>query len=93
MNSDALLARIRETALALPEVEEALLNDQPTWLVDGKPFAWLDHGPSPTLTVAGADGEQAIPFDGGPDWTLIDDRIARGWELVAPARLLEAGGR
>ena len=27
------------------------------------------------------------------DWDRIADRIARSWELVAPARLLEAGGR
>jgi hypothetical protein len=31
----------------------------------------------------------------GPDsdWTLVEDRIARSWELAAPAGLLEAGGR
>ncbi|CAN5495943.1 MmcQ/YjbR family DNA-binding protein [soil metagenome] len=28
-----------------------------------------------------------------PDWTLVEDRIARSWELAAPRRLLEAGGR
>lgn len=27
------------------------------------------------------------------DWALIEDRIARSWELAAPGRLLEAGGR
>ena len=27
------------------------------------------------------------------DWTLVEDRIARSWELAAPRRLLEAGGR
>lgn len=27
------------------------------------------------------------------DWSRIDDRVARSWELVAPKRLLEAGGR
>ena len=27
------------------------------------------------------------------DWALVEDRIARSWELAAPARLLEAGGR
>ena len=32
---------------------------------------------------------------GGPDtdWERIGDRVARSWELVAPRRLLEAGGR
>jgi len=27
------------------------------------------------------------------DWSLVEDRIARSWELAAPRRLLEAGGR
>ncbi|WP_425229649.1 MmcQ/YjbR family DNA-binding protein [Sphingomonas sp.] len=27
------------------------------------------------------------------DWDRIDDRVARSWELAAPRRLLEAGGR
>jgi hypothetical protein len=27
------------------------------------------------------------------DWDQIGDRVARSWELAAPARLLEAGGR
>jgi hypothetical protein len=28
-----------------------------------------------------------------PDWQLVEDRVARSWELAAPAGLLEAGGR
>jgi hypothetical protein len=27
------------------------------------------------------------------DWDHISDRLAQSWELVAPRRLLEAGGR
>ena len=27
------------------------------------------------------------------DWDRIGDRVARSWELIAPQRLLEAGGR
>jgi hypothetical protein len=27
------------------------------------------------------------------DWDHVGDRLARSWELVAPRRLLEAGGR
>jgi hypothetical protein len=27
------------------------------------------------------------------DWDRIGDRVAASWEMVAPARLLEAGGR
>lgn len=28
-----------------------------------------------------------------PDWNHIGDRVAQSWEMVAPRRLLEAGGR
>jgi len=34
-----------------------------------------------------------IDLAGEPDWPLIEDRLATSWELAAPARLLEAGGR
>jgi phosphoribosylglycinamide formyltransferase-1/phosphoribosylamine--glycine ligase/phosphoribosylglycinamide formyltransferase/phosphoribosylformylglycinamidine cyclo-ligase len=30
---------------------------------------------------------------GDTDWDHIGDRVAQSWELVAPAKLLEAGGR
>ena len=30
---------------------------------------------------------------GAVDWDHVGDRIARSWELAAPRRLLEAGGR
>jgi hypothetical protein len=29
----------------------------------------------------------------GIDWELVDSRIGRSWELAAPRRLLEMGGR
>jgi hypothetical protein len=32
-------------------------------------------------------------LDADVDWPLVEDRIARSWELTAPRRLLEAGGR
>lgn len=31
--------------------------------------------------------------EGDPDWDHIADRVAQSWEMVAPTRLLEAGGR
>ena len=31
--------------------------------------------------------------DDGVDWDHVADRIATSWELAAPRRLLEAGGR
>jgi len=41
----------------------------------------------------GASGWVAVTVAGDADWPLIEDRIARSWELAAPDRLLEAGGR
>lgn len=41
----------------------------------------------------GAAGWVAVSLAGDVDWTLVEDRIARSWELTAPRRLLEAGGR
>lgn len=41
----------------------------------------------------GPSGWVAIDLAGEPDWTLVEDRVARSWELTAPRRLLEAGGR
>jgi len=121
LNPDALLARIRETAILLPEVEERLSHGQPTWFVAGKQFAQFrhdHHGDAETalcVRTSGADeqamlieadparyahpaylgssGWVALLIGDDPDPALIDDRLARSWELAAPARLLEAGGR
>lgn len=42
----------------------------------------------------GASGWVAMRLDrADTDWDRIGDRIAVSWELVAPRRLLEAGGR
>lgn len=42
----------------------------------------------------GAAGWVSLDLAGSDvDWALVEDRIARSWELAAPRRLLEAGGR
>lgn len=41
----------------------------------------------------GPSGWVSIDLSGDVDWTLVEDRIARSWELAAPRALLEAGGR
>lgn len=42
----------------------------------------------------GSSGWVAINLVGeAVDWEHVADRIAQGWELAAPRRLLEAGGR
>jgi len=41
----------------------------------------------------GASRWVGMDLAGDVDWALVEDRIARSWELAAPSRLLEAGGR
>ena len=41
----------------------------------------------------GPSGWIGVNLAGDPDWADIDEKIARSWELAAPGRLLEAGGR
>lgn len=38
-------------------------------------------------------GWVGVNLAGEVDWQLVEDRLAQSWELAAPARLLEAGGR
>ncbi|MDE0877834.1 MAG: MmcQ/YjbR family DNA-binding protein [Sphingomonas bacterium] len=122
-NPDAVLAKVRERALAMPEADERLSHGSPGFFITkGKFFAyfWHDHhGDGETgviVKTTGAD-EQAMLIEMDPDcyysppylgasgwvamrldradcdWDRVGDRIAISWELVAPRRLLEAGGR
>lgn len=119
--SDAL-ARVRASALELPETEEKLSHGQPSFFVAGKQFAQFrdnHHGDGRRVVCVRTSGpdEQAMLIEAAPgtysrpaylgpagwvainlagdrvDWELVDGRIARSWELAAPRRLLEMGGR
>jgi hypothetical protein len=116
------LARVRASALDLPETEEKLSHGQPSFFVAGKQFAQFrdnHHGDGKTVVCVRTSGpdEQAMLIEANPDsysrpaylgpsgwvsmnlagddvdWDLVDSRIARSWELAAPRRLLEMGGR
>ncbi|WP_010186468.1 MmcQ/YjbR family DNA-binding protein [Sphingomonas sp. PAMC 26605] len=118
----AILAKVRELALALPETTERESHGAPGFLIeDGKFFAyfWHDHhGDGETVVIVkttgsdeqamlieadpetyfspaylGASGWVALRLDREVDWDRVGDRIAISWELAAPRRLLEAGGR
>jgi hypothetical protein len=41
----------------------------------------------------GPSGWVGVNLKAQVDWALVEDRVARSWELAAPNRLLEAGGR
>lgn len=60
--------------------------DEQTMLLDVDPATYSKPAYLPSwiaIDVAGA----------GVDWGHVGDRIAASWELAAPRRLLEAGGR
>lgn len=86
---------IRAAAMTLPEVEEHQGDTGTTFTVGGEAFAVVE-GDRLRLRVAGdtaaLDWSDCALGDDA-DWPSIEDRIARSWELAAPARLLEAGGR
>jgi hypothetical protein len=60
--------------------------DEQAMLLEADPETYSKPAYMPTwlsIKVAGA----------GVDWDHVTDRIAQSWELAAPRRLLEAGGR
>lgn len=123
LDTDALLARVREIALLLPEAAERLSHGMPGFHIEkGKFFAyfWHDHhGDGETSVIVKTSGgeEQAMLIEADPDfyyrppyfgpsgwvamrvaaaetdWDRVADRVAASWEMVAPRRLLEMGGR
>lgn len=62
--------------------------DEMDALIDADPalyFRPADLGPSGWIAIR-TDAPNA-------DWNHIGDRVAQSWEMVAPRRFLEAGGR
>lgn len=122
-NPEAVLAKVRELAMVLPEAEETTSHDAPGFRIAGGRFFayfWHDHhGDGETAVMVKTTGldEQAMLIEAEPDlyykppylgpsgwvairvggddvdWDRVGDRIAASWEMVAPRRLLEAGGR
>ena len=120
---DAVLAKVRELALALPGATEKTSHGSPGFLIEGGRFfayLWHDHhGDGETAVMVKTSGvdEQAMLIETDPDlyyrppylgpsgwvairvggadvdWDRVGDCIAASWEMVAPRRLLEAGGR
>lgn len=91
------LSRIRDIAMLLPGTTEDMGERETRFLVEGEAFARLS-GDDALLQVCTADPSNEpcwadIPLGDATDWTLVEDRVARSWELVAPTALLEAGGR
>jgi hypothetical protein len=90
-----VLARVRAVALLLPGAEERT-QDGHSFVVGDAAFVRVRDGAGGTVVVQLLDDESRwtdVTIADDTDWTLVEDRIAHGWELVAPRDLLEAGGR
>ena len=88
--------RVRDVALTLPETEEPI--GKSVFTVAGETFVKFDGDANMTVRsveddAAGSTKWISIDLTGNIDWVSVEDRIARSWELTAPAHLLEAGGR
>jgi hypothetical protein len=61
-------------------------TDEQRMLLEADPETYSKAAYLPSWLSINVAGE-------GVDWTHVGDRIASSWELAAPRRLLEAGGR
>lgn len=91
------LTRIRDITKLLPGTIEDVEGGETHFLVGGKAFVRVNDSASGFHVCVADEGTEPhwseIALSPESDWTLIEDRIARSWELVAPTELLEAGGR
>jgi hypothetical protein len=60
--------------------------DEQSMLLEADPAIYSKPAYLPTWVSINVAGENV-------DWGHVGDRIAESWELAAPRRLLEAGGR
>lgn len=60
--------------------------DEQTMLLENNPETYSKPAYMPTWLSINLAGHKV-------DWYHVADRIAQSWELAAPRRLLEAGGR
>ncbi len=91
------LSRIRDIAMLLPGTAEHADDGETRFLVEGAPFLRVSGTASAIHLCVADEGREPhwseVTLAADSDWTLVEDRIARSWELVAPTELLEAGGR
>lgn len=60
--------------------------DEQAMLIEADPTTYSKPAYMPSWLSINLKGD-------GVDWDHVADRIAQSWELAAPRRLLEAGGR
>ncbi len=87
-DAPALLARLREVALTMPETEERESHGQPTFFVAGKQFAQFradHHGDAMTVVCVrtSGDDEQAMLIEADPETYSKPAYLgASGWVAV-----------
>jgi hypothetical protein len=95
MNQDAVLVRIREICLALPETSERLSHGAPTFFVRGKrAFAMVlsnHHGDGRfAIWCAAPDGMQRLLVESEPERFFVPPYVGhRGWLGVRLDRRLD----
>ena len=91
------LSRLHDIAMLLPGTAEQAGDGETRFLVEGAPFLRVGGSGSAIHLYVAGEGEEPdwreVALGADSDWTLVEDRVARSWELVAPPELLEAGGR
>ena len=60
--------------------------DEQAMLIEADPHTYSKPAYLPSWLSINVAGDEV-------DWDHVSDRIAQSWELAAPRRLLEAGGR
>jgi hypothetical protein len=61
-------------------------TDEQAMLLEADPDTYSRPAYLPSWVAIDVEGQSV-------DWDHVEDRIAESWELAAPRRLLEAGGR
>lgn len=87
------LDHVRAIAMLLPEAAEHEVEGEVRFTVDGRLFARLTNHALDVRTGDQDDAWSLTVLTDDSDWAWVEDRIALSWELTAPRRLLEAGGR
>ena len=90
-------ALVRGTALRNghnPDIGEAFIDKEKEVKIGNR----VIHSKGKLLTLNAQEATEKISgrpvlADGIADWDHVADRVAASWELAAPRRLLEAGGR
>ncbi len=96
--SKALIARMRETCMALPDAAEQIAWGEPTWRTGGRIFAQFDDhhhgGEHVSIWLPAPDGAQAAlieaepdhiwrpPYVGGAGWIAVKLDTDPPWAMV-----------